>query len=1044
MVAAIAVASATRSGGLSRPPERARAERDFLAAQHARLAGRDSLARGFLRDAFLSDPTWPLPVLGLHEVGVLLSGDRVAKDIARAGLAAADTAYRTCIGALLDANLIISDPDDVRGTTPEANACADLLRLLRPDAQPSRHARHAARVRERFPQSGLALRARFVALRRAGDAELAVSEARLACSGSVAEFVKTYCLEAAHALHALGRHDEAQEWETRTRRAAERAGPGAVVDYWGVMVDHETRFDGEADRGLSEHAVGVMRSVIEGTLAVAPQLDRLGRLRAMRFAALAAGALNDLDRLATIAGQAAAVADSIGAPALATQLTGRRGHALMKLGRLAAAESALTRASDRARRSGEHAVERDAAHNLLHVWEARGEYTRAVAAGADFRRAAAAESNLPGQMMANHDLAWLHARKGHTRLAQSAFERMVADIDKMGGQHSYFAGEYYELVGHLDRARDQYRRALKEPSDRARALGGMVRVSRALGDTSTALHYARVSDAELLWTFPEARVLLPGVLAYLGRFGEARSALELAQRHARTQDRWDALANLAIELADVQLRSRDFRSAALQADSAAVWAHRVASREREIEARAIGASARAHLHRDRARVAADYRALVRDASGLPAPALLARVHQLRGDALVAASEVGAAIDAYASAATAIQTVAERLEADESRANFRSTQLSTSNRALQLIISRGGEAAPDLYARWSLWRKGRALADRVGVLAALQRNLGPDRALIDYVLLDSVVAALVVSSSDVSLHTLPMHADSVTARITRMRSALTPRVGGALDSRRIGFDGAAAHDLYRALVEPLRLAIGNRTQLIVVPDRLLYAVPFDALVTGTDNRGPTYLIDRFTITVGVALDLEPNTRPTRVRLTGIAPSTLRDAGIADEVGVLRDAGFTVIDDARVAEVEAAAREADVLHFATHGEANDRDPRFARLLLGSTWLHGYEIAGWTLPGSLVVLSACETGTGSIAGGEGALSLSRAFLRTGARGTIATLWPVGAPTADLMRVFYDRYRGSGDPAAALRAARLALRNGKHDQPFYWAPFILTMRGL
>jgi CHAT domain-containing protein len=109
-----------------------------------------------------------------------------------------------------------------------------------------------------------------------------------------------------------------------------------------------------------------------------------------------------------------------------------------------------------------------------------------------------------------------------------------------------------------------------------------------------------------------------------------------------------------------------------------------------------------------------------------------------------------------------------------------------------------------------------------------------------------------------------------------------------------------------------------------------------------------------------------------------------------------------------------------------------------------LHAYEIRTLRLPGSLVILSACESATGRLVPGEGPLSLSRAFLQAGAGAVLGTLWPVGdEAAAQLMEAFHANLARNQPPAAALREAKRALR-ATHAEPFYWAPFVLMTRGL
>jgi CHAT domain-containing protein len=94
----------------------------------------------------------------------------------------------------------------------------------------------------------------------------------------------------------------------------------------------------------------------------------------------------------------------------------------------------------------------------------------------------------------------------------------------------------------------------------------------------------------------------------------------------------------------------------------------------------------------------------------------------------------------------------------------------------------------------------------------------------------------------------------------------------------------------------------------------------------------------------------------------------------------------------------------------------------------------IAGLPLDGlELAVLSACETGLGEAAAGEGVFGLQRAFHLAGARNVVAGLWRVGdEPTAALMALFYHYlWEKKRPPLEALRQAQLALYRHPQDVP-------------
>lgn len=135
---------------------------------------------------------------------------------------------------------------------------------------------------------------------------------------------------------------------------------------------------------------------------------------------------------------------------------------------------------------------------------------------------------------------------------------------------------------------------------------------------------------------------------------------------------------------------------------------------------------------------------------------------------------------------------------------------------------------------------------------------------------------------------------------------------------------------------------------------------------------------------------------------------------------------------------------VVHVAAHSVANPYAAEGSRLLLGSGPAYLRDIYGWDLSRvQLITLSACETENGEFIRGEGTAGFSRALLYAGARTTITTLWPVAdEPTAEFMRIFYERFRAGGSATDALRYAKLRFLRSttRFRDPKYWAAFVLT----
>jgi CHAT domain-containing protein/Tfp pilus assembly protein PilF len=141
---------------------------------------------------------------------------------------------------------------------------------------------------------------------------------------------------------------------------------------------------------------------------------------------------------------------------------------------------------------------------------------------------------------------------------------------------------------------------------------------------------------------------------------------------------------------------------------------------------------------------------------------------------------------------------------------------------------------------------------------------------------------------------------------------------------------------------------------------------------------------------------------------------------------------------------------LLHLATHGEANatrpletalilaqDRLPQpkeqEARVLAAKKPVEGRLTVDtiqkqWTLDAELVTLSACQTGLGADARGEGMLGFAQALLQKGARSVLLSRWKVDDnATALLMVRFYENLLGKREGLKAPLSKAEALREAK-----------------
>jgi CHAT domain-containing protein len=303
---------------------------------------------------------------------------------------------------------------------------------------------------------------------------------------------------------------------------------------------------------------------------------------------------------------------------------------------------------------------------------------------------------------------------------------------------------------------------------------------------------------------------------------------------------------------------------------------------------------------------------------------------------------------------------------------------------------------------------------------------------------------------------------------------------------------AAKRLYKELLFPKRGELTESIEnLIIVPDGLLYYLPFETLMTKSQERpsNDKFLIEKYKITYAPSCSSllflsrkKKMPHPQKSLLAfGNPVFRVNDIGkdgkrtpsaILKELYENQGFDFSSLpySEREIREIAKlfspsnrdvfigdSAKEDllkviplenyQIVHFACHGLIDEKFPFRSALVLdfnGDLEEDGFllvrEIYGLRLSADMVVLSACQTGRGKLENIEGVLGLPRIFFYCGAKSVVSSLWNINdRSTAKFMSYFYKSLSKGEDKTEALRRAKLKMLKSKYSHPYYWAAFVL-----
>jgi len=414
-----------------------------------------------------------------------------------------------------------------------------------------------------------------------------------------------------------------------------------------------------------------------------------------------------------------------------------------------------------------------------------------------------------------------------------------------------------------------------------------------------------------------------------------------------------------------------------------------------------------------------------------------------------------AIDTLVSRLDVLEEIpsAERDQSSHDLAQALSGQLAEAREAYEALLVRTAERDA---AGTAMLGSRRVTADEVR--AALQ----PGETLVEYFAGPERLVVFVVTRQTIRSLTVDVAREELASQV-RVARDLLGRPGASGDAE----PGDVLAALHERLIAPLERAgfLAGTRRLVLVPHAALVYLPAAALRNPATRR---YLVEDYAL-----LHLPSSAALMAVRGLGVrragrpgrafafAPFPRELPAAVEEVRAFRRAmrGAETRYGGRATErhLRQALAVAGVVHLATHGVMNPRNPMFSRLALapGSGGsgddgrLEVHELLGLQLSGPLVFLSGCETGVGAawstgFTRGEDYATLAQAFLYAGARNVLATLWPIGDRGAAVFaRRFYAHLEELAPPEALAAAQRDLLRDPDFGRPFHWAAYHLSGEG-
>jgi tetratricopeptide (TPR) repeat protein len=269
-------------------------------------------------------------------------------------------------------------------------------------------------------------------------------------------------------------------------------------------------------------------------------------------------------------------------------------------------------------------------------------------------------------------------------------------------------------------------------------------------------------------------------------------------------------------------------------------------------------------------------------------------------------------------------------------------------------------------------------------------------------------------------------------------------------------------MYQNLILPVENKISCK-RLVIIPDEELGWLPFEAFlkeppVDGkTDFEDSHFLIRDYVISYGYSSSLMNESRNSLKKSPGVLSFTpeysnnneIALAGALAEISKINtmfEGKCFSGNKATKSNFLSSINEPAIFHLAMHSMPDSVNPLYSYMLFEAEdkndgKLYNYEISLSKIESPMIVLSSCNSGTGTLFSGEGLMSLARSFILAGASSVVRTSWEVNDDvSSEIITNFYRLLKKGRNKDEALREAKLEYLKKSPPvfmHPYYWAAY-------